>query len=357
MATIDKTENGKWRVQIRRRGLSKSKTFARKGDAAAWAREVERKIDLGQTISKGGPKHLRTIGDLIDAHIADMAEVGKPLRRSKAYSLDLLKRRLGRLPYHEVSRQSLIDFGRNRRKEGAGPVTVGTDISYLRTIMVHAAAVQGVAVSTEEVDLARVALNRLGVIGRGNERDRRPTEDEIQDLLAYFDTWKRMAVPMSRIVRFAIATAMRQGEIARITWSDVDSRRHMVKVKDRKDPRKKDGNDQDVPMTDLTGFDAWEILQEQRRATNFTGRIFPYNPRTVGTNFRRACKALDIEDLHFHDLRHEATSRLFEAGLTIERVALVTGHKDWKMLKRYTHLSPDMVFHSQVRRAQIAGTT
>lgn len=93
MATIDKTENGKWRVQIRRRGLSKSKTFARKGDASAWAREVERKIDLGQTVSKSGPKHLRTIGDLIDAHIADMHEVGKPLRRSKAYSLDLLRRR------------------------------------------------------------------------------------------------------------------------------------------------------------------------------------------------------------------------------------------------------------------------
>ncbi len=84
MATIDKTENGKWRVQIRRRGLSTSKTFASKGQAAAWAREVERKIDLGQTISKGGPKHLGTIGVLIDAHIADMREVGKPLRRSKA---------------------------------------------------------------------------------------------------------------------------------------------------------------------------------------------------------------------------------------------------------------------------------
>ena len=73
-----------------------------------------------------------------------MHEVGKPLRRSKAYSLDLLKRRLGHLPYHEVGRQTLIEFGRKRRKESAGPVTVGTDISYLRTILVHAAAVQGV---------------------------------------------------------------------------------------------------------------------------------------------------------------------------------------------------------------------
>ena len=351
MATIDRTESGKWRVQIRRRGLSKSKTFSRKGDATAWARDVERKIDLGQTVSRGGPKHLRTVGDLIDAHIADMAEVGKPLRRSKGYSLDLLKNRLGRLPYHEVSRQSVIDFGRKRHKEGAGPVTVGMDVSYLRTILVHAAAVQGVKVSTEEIDLARVALGRLGLIGKANERDRRPTEDEIADLLAYFDSWKRLTMPMSRIVRFAIASAMRQSEIARIEWDDVDTRRRIVKVKDRKDPRKKDGNHQDVPMVDLTGYDAWDILQEQRRATNYTGRIFPYNPKSVGTAFRRACKELEIEDLRFHDLRHEATSRLFEAGLTIERVALVTGHKDWKMLKRYTHLAPDMVFHSPTRAA------
>jgi integrase len=64
------------------------------------------------------------------------------------------------------------------------------------------------------------------------------------------------------------------------------------------------------------------------------GRIFPYNGRSVGTAFRRQCRELKIEDLHFHDLRHEGTSRLFEAGFSIEQVALVTGHKDWKMLRR-----------------------
>lgn len=53
---------------------------------------------------------------------------------------------------------------------------------------------------------------------------------------------------------------------------------------------------------------------------------------------------MGIVDLRFHDFRHEATSRLFEAGLSIEKVALVTGHKDWKMLKRYTHLDPAVVF-------------
>jgi integrase len=62
----------------------------------------------------------------------------------------------------------------------------------------------------------------------------------------------------------------------------------------------------------------------------------------VGTAFRRSCKALDIDDLRFHDLRHEGTSRLFEAGFPIEKVAMVTGHKDWRMLRRYTNLKPSL---------------
>src|SRR5262245_37190476 len=87
--------------------------------------------------------------------------------------------------------------------------------------------------------------------------------------------------------------------------------------------------------------DGWAIRQEQTQSGRRSKRIFPYNSRSLGTAFRRACKKLGIQDLHFHDLRHEARSRLFEAGLSIEQVALVTGHKDWKMLKRYANLRPE----------------
>jgi site-specific recombinase XerD len=83
------------------------------------------------------------------------------------------------------------------------------------------------------------------------------------------------------------------------------------------------------------------LLAEQMSRTSGKGRCFPYNGKSIGTNFRRTCVEAGITDLHFHDLRHEATSRLFEAGLTIEQVPLVTGHKDWKMLKRYTQLRPE----------------
>ncbi|WP_332461239.1 tyrosine-type recombinase/integrase [Acuticoccus mangrovi] len=78
--------------------------------------------------------------------------------------------------------------------------------------------------------------------------------------------------------------------------------------------------------------------------------MFPYNSRSVGTAFRRACRTLRIDDLYFHELRYEGTSRLFEAGFSIEQVALVTGHRDWRMLRRYTHLRPEGL-HAIARKA------
>ena len=190
---------------------------------------------------------------------------------------------------------------------------------------------------------ARKALRRLGVVGDSQERDRRPTQAELDAVIRHLEGNSRQLIPAGHIVRFAVATAMRQSEICRIRWVDVDERRRTVVVRDRKDPRKKDGNHQRVPPTDLTGYDAWAILEEQKASSHNRDIVFPYNGRSVGTAFRRACRSLGIEQLHFHNLRHEATSRLFEAGLSIERVALITGHKDWKMLRRYTHLSPDML--------------
>src|SRR5712671_4163451 len=82
-------------------------------------------------------------------------------------------------------------------------------------------------------------------------------------------------------------------------------------------------------------------IEQRSCAGNQSGRIFPYNGRSIGAAFRRQCRDLKIEDLHFHDLRREAASRHFEAGFSIEQVSLVTGHKDWKMLRRYTHLKPE----------------
>lgn len=103
-----------------------------------------------------------------------------------------------------------------RAEQGAGPVTLGIDIGVIKMIITHAAAVHGLDISPEPVDLARVALKRLGLIGKGTERDRRPATDELNRLFRCFDDNERLTLPMTRIVKFAVATAMRLDEICRV---------------------------------------------------------------------------------------------------------------------------------------------
>ena len=327
MANFTQLKSGNWRVQVRRKTRYVAETFRRRKDGEEWALEMERNIDRNGSSKPRALRKVRTFGDLIDLHDQDMREVGKPPRRSKAAVMEALKAALGTVKLPQLNRDRLIEFGRKRAKQGAGPATLAIDLSFIRTIMSHAAAVHGIEVATEEVRLARIALSHLSLVGRGIERDRRPTQDELDELIDYFESNYRQLIPMGRIVRFAVATTLRQEEICRPGWSDdIDMKKKLIIIRDRKDPRHKDGNHQKVPLLNLTGYDAWEIVLQQHIITRGQGRIFPYNNKSISAAFTRACDELKIDDLRFHDLRHEGTSRLFEAGLTIERVALVTGH-------------------------------
>jgi integrase len=317
VATFTRLKSGSWRVQVRRKGKYVNNTFLRRKDAEEWALETERRIDRGEPSI--ACREARTFGDLIRLHRADLQEVGKRLGRSKSASLTFLERRLGQLRLPDLDRERLIQFGKERAREGAGPVTVGIDLGYIKTILSHAAAVHGIVVSTESIGLARIALTRLGLVGKGKERDRRPTQVELDRLIAAFDSNPRQQIPIGRIIRFAVATAMRQDEICRVEWRDFDQENKMLLIRDRKDPRRKNGNDHRIPLLDVSGYDACAVIEEQRRFSESNwGRIFPYNGRSIGTAFRRQCRVLKIEDLHFHDLRHEGTSRFFEAGFSIE---------------------------------------
>ena len=110
----------------------------------------------------------------------------------------------------------LIEYGRKRAKKGAGPITPGIDIGVIQMIVAHAAAVHGLDISPEPVVLARIALQRLGLIGKGTERDPRPTKDELNLLFRCFNDNEGLTLPMTRIVQFAVATAMRLDEIRRV---------------------------------------------------------------------------------------------------------------------------------------------
>ena len=149
---------------------------------------------------------------------------------------------------------------------------------------------------------------------------------------------------MIDLMLFAIASAMRLGEIVGLQWEDLDEKTRTVLIRARKHPRKKATNNQKVPLPlgpCVVGgkvIDPLQIMLRQASAWQRQGRIFPHAADSVSKAFQHATAALGIEDLRFHDLRHDGASRLFEASWTIERVALVTGHKDWNMLRRYTQL-------------------
>ncbi len=342
MASIRQLPSGRWQVQVRLKGRTASETFIRRDHAREWATTAEAQIDQGRAPSGRRARNTTTLGGLIDLHIDDMKAVGKPPQRSKSATLEMLQRELGALRLQQLDRERFIRFGRDRAIRGAGPVTLGMDFGAITLVLGHAAAVHGINVSIEPLQLARIALKRLGLIGKGLERDRRPTEAELEALLAHFDASDKQTIPMSRVIKFAIATAMRQEEIFRVTWSDLNPRTKMLTIRNRKDPQLKMGNDQRIPMLDVSGYDAMALIEEQRAVrSNEKERIFPYVHKSAGTAFTRAVRELQIDNLHFHDLRHEGTSRLFEAGFAIQQVALVTGHKDWKMLRRYTHLKPE----------------
>lgn len=342
MPSVSKLPSGRWRVQIRRRGRSTSKTFRLKSDAERWALRQETRIEYGETPTTSSIPH-HTLGDLIDLHLNDMAEVGKASQRSKDMTLQRLKRDIGSWRVSGITREDVLEFGRTRAKQGAGPATLAIDLSFINTVFGHAAAVYGYSVPTEQLRLGRGALYRLGLVGRSEERDRRPTEDELKRILAYFKMLPRLTLPIGRVVRFAIATAMRQSEITRVLVEDFDEKQPALLIRQRKHPREKATNDQAIPLVADTGFDAVALIREQIDYVSPRGCLFPYNPRSVGTAFRRACCELQIEDLTFHDLRHEGISRLFEADWDIPQVATVSGHRDWKMLQRYTHLRPSFI--------------
>ncbi|MDD1521359.1 site-specific integrase [Bradyrhizobium sp. WBAH42] len=289
VASFTQLPSGNWRVQVRRKNRYVSETFRRRKDGEDWALDMERNIDRSGSPKPRAAVQAKTFGDIIDLHIEDMQEVGRPPRRSKAAVLEALKEALGTVKLPKLNRERLIEFGRQRAKEGAGPATLAIDFSFIRTVATHASAVHGIEISAEEVRLARYAMKHLGLVGNSEERDRRPTEDELGELIEYFETNPRQVIPMGRIVRYAVATTMRQEEICRPDWPDVDLKTRVLIIRDRKDPRAKDGNDQKVPLLNLTGFDAWEILLQQRIITRGWGRVFPY----IGLSI-----PIDLEHLH-----------------------------------------------------------
>lgn len=347
MPTLTQLPSGKWRAQVRKSGIYKAATFSSKREARDWATTIEAQATH---VASGGfaplPKGT-TFGELIDKYLeTTQANFGK----TKTATMAMLKRELGHVRMSGFSSLVLRDFIDMRKKQGAGGVTISADLSYCTSILKWARHARRFDVNDQLGLEARASLKHdLDVRTRGDERSREPTKDELARLYAYWTANERQKIPMVMICKFALATGMRQGEITRLEAADVDRERHTVVIKDRKDPRNKQGNHQRVPLLP----DAWAIVEPILSAGK-TGYLFPYAESSVSTAFTRTCQKLEIKDLHFHDLRHAATASFFRMGLQIPQVALLTGHKTWAMLRRYTDVKPEDVLAAITKPASPA---
>lgn len=171
-------------------------------------------------------------------------------------------------------------------------------------------------------------------------RDRRLLSAEERKLSRYF---RERNLVLYIIFHLAIETAMRQGEILGLQWEHLDLQHGIVHL-----PETKNGSSRDVPLSRK----ARNLLQMLPFQLN--GKIFNYTSSGFKSAWRTALEALAIKDLHFHDLRHEAISRLFELGsLNVMEVASISGHRSMNMLKRYTHLRAyQLVSKLDARRRQ-----
>jgi integrase len=313
-------------------------------DAKLWAlnreAEVKRSLNLGRSfdsfsISEGMLKY-------IEEFKGSPAELGK----TKHGTMRLMSREplLQNVDIKEHSSAQFIEYFNKRYKEdNAAPQTVLQDAAYIRVLLQHARAAWSIDVDLSIISDAMIVSKKQGKIGKSVERARRVTLEELEKLLSYQDRVKsksgrlissRMKTPLRDVILFAIFSTRRLGEINRIEWDDVNFKDGTVYIRDLKNPRQTKGNNVLLYLPHR----AIEIIKRQPRKGD-DPRVFPYGEATIGNAFRAAYGYFGIEGLTFHDLRHEGVSHLFELHYSIPQVALVSGHRTWNNLSRYTHLS------------------
>lgn len=313
-----------------------TKTFSRRVVAEKWARAREVELEDPSVLARARDGDV-TLASLIRWYIENFQHISKWQRTKQAQLQFLEKHPIGKLDAFSLTPATLIDHVRSRRATGAGPATVGNDLTWIAVVLRAAKSVKALSVRPEVVEEARTACKELRLLAKSKRRDRRPAMQELLKLDEYFKSRdRRSRIPMRDIMWFAISSARREAEICRLEWQDNDSIAHTGLVRDAKHPSAKEGNHKRFKYAS----EAWEIAERQPKTSDY---IFPYDPKSVGTAFTRACHMLGIDDLRFHDLRHEATSRLFEHGYQIHEVAQFTLHESWNELKRYTNLRPEKV--------------
>ena len=318
MATIRK-RGKRWQVQVRRKGQPpRSKSFLRLTDARQWARETERLADSGRL----GVRSISTltISDLLTTYLNKVTPKKRGARQEEYLIRRLQTGPLGNLLIPGLSPQPLAEY-RDYRLKTVSPATIRREFSVLH----HAFKVARNEWGWEIPD-SPVPMIQLPNLGQPRTR-RLAFEEESTLLQACFEArtpWLKPAVEL------ALETAMRRGELLNARYDHISSALLHIPVTKTFVPRT-------LPLTPR----ALTIIKGLPR--DISGYLIPTSANALRLSWERAKRRARIDDLRFHDLRHEAISRFFEMGLSIPEVALISGHRDYRMLARYTHLRPSEV--------------
>lgn len=317
MATITK-RNNKWRVQIRRKGVSKSEQFRTKAEAAAWADEIESKIKNG-SYNTGIP--YMTFAEVIDKYIKEVSRHKKSYREEKLRLLRLMDMPIGRVFLQDLSENDFILW----RDERLSKVSAGSVLREWHTLSHIMTMTCGEWKFLKENPLKNVRKPKTP-----KERTRRYTDQEIERLV-FVSGYDLSHAPLTKQSRaaaamlFAIETAMRAGEICNAKWADLNSQSRVLHI-----PTSKNGHPRNVPLSSK----AMDIINHLALLrTQDCELIFQLNSRSLDANFRilKERAGLADADLHFHDTRREALSRLSEK-VDVMTLAKISGHRDIKIL-------------------------
>ena len=296
-----------------------TRTFDTKAQAEAWAATIESEIARGLFVSRTEAENT-TLGDLLDRYEREIVSAKK--------GAQIERYRLNRFRESPLARRSIasirgtdLALWRDHRLKEVSPATVGREMNILGHVFETARKEWGIALVNPIRDIRRPPAP--------NARTRRLVDDEQARLMAAALAYGGEIGP---IITWAIETAMRRGEIAAMRWEHLDRKARVLLI-----PETKNGTPRRVPLSTA----ALAVLEEKTTrclTLGLIGLIWSLRPDSISQAFERVCKAAGVEGMTFHDLRHEAASRLFEKGLNPMQVAAITGHKTLQMLKRYTHL-------------------
>lgn len=339
-------------IRISRKGFAnfkESKTFSSMRLAQKWLAMREEEIEENPDILLGRSDVTNiTLANAIDKYLD---EVGNEYGRTKTYCLRLIQK--FPIAQYFITKIKPADISEHVALRKAGyakldlkPIATSTlqhELLHIRGVLSHAHAMWDVNVDLAGFDKATAQLRKTRQISSSGKRDRLPTTAELKKLTEYFyRKWQKpvYSYPMHLIMWFAIFSCRRESEITEMLLADYDEDNEVWKVRDLKNPNGSKGNNKEFLVTEACNK-VIQLLQKKDVRKRMLNRgydkdlFIPLSPKTIGSEFRNACKLLGIEDLRFHDLRHEGCTRLAEKGLTIPQIQEISLHDSWGSLERY----------------------